>query len=252
MATFAIPGCQPEIKNGTLLVIKGNIHLKYGKIMEETKKEVDVEIKNVDTPADATPATEKKPADSNEAGAEAKVDWKKRFEETDRELGQAKFKLTQNNIANKNKKPVDPEEGEGDGEDEPKDNIQDIVKMEVEKAQLSMRGDIITEEMDRLSQDADEQKVIQLFYENKIVKTGFDRTSIRKDLELAQILANGPRLGKVLSEVQKKKQSDDATNTNGGSGGHKIESDSSKGPYLSDSDKALMAKYGIKPEEINK
>jgi len=217
--------------------------------MEETKKEVDVEIKKVDNPADTTPVDEKKPADSNETQA---VDWKKRFEDTEKELNQAKFTLTKKNIADKTKKSVDPEEGEGDSDYEPKENIQDIVKMEVEKAQLSMRGDIITEEMDRLSQDVDEQKVIQLFYENKIVKTGFDRTSIRKDLELAQILANGPRLGKVISEVQKKKQSDDATNTNGGSGGHKIESDSSKGPYLSDSDKALMAKYGIKPEEINK
>tara|TARA_R110000868_G_scaffold114344_5_gene306465 strand:+ start:4801 stop:5454 length:654 start_codon:yes stop_codon:yes gene_type:complete len=217
--------------------------------MEDETKKVDVEIKKVDNPADTTPVDEKKPADSNEAPA---VDWKKRYEDTATELNQAKFTLTKKNIEEKKKKTVDPDEDGDDGDDEPKDNIQDIVKMEVEKAQLSMRGDIITEEMDRLSQDVDEQKVIQLFYENKIVKTGFDRTSIRKDLELAQILANGPRLGKVLSEVQKKKQSDDATNTNGGSGGHKIESDSSKGPYLSDSDKALMAKYGIKPEEINK
>lgn len=224
--------------------------------MEDETKKGDVEIKKVDNHADATPADEKKPADSNQTNSQEVVDWKKRYEETEKELNQAKFTLIKKNIEEKEKKKktVEPESGfdEDEDGDEPKVNIEDMVKMEVEKAQLSMRGDIIVEEMDRLSSDADEKKVIQLFYENKIVKTGFDRNSIRKDLELAQILANGPRLGKVLSEVQKKKESENATITNGGSNGQKIASDNTTGMEFSDADKALMAKYNLKPEDIKR
>ena len=113
-----------------------------------------------------------------------------------------------------------------------------------------MRKDIITEEIDRLTSDSDEKDLIKLFYDRKIVKTGFDKGSIRKDLEYAQILANQPRLNKVMSEIQKKKESEEAIDYTSGSGGHKIKSDSISKVNLSDKDKALMAKYGLKPEDI--
>lgn len=181
------------------------------------------------------------------------IDWKKRAEEVERELEQAKFTLKQKNIAEKeSRKKVDFEDSFEDQEEDeiPKEKISEIVQKELEKAQISMRTDIISEELARLTSDPDEMRVIQMFYENKIVKSGFDRTSIKKDLEFAQALANKPRLMKVAGEIQKKKESESAMSTAGGSGGQKINSDSAAGAELSDADKRIMAKFGLKPEDI--
>jgi hypothetical protein len=194
---------------------------------------------------------------NTEAGmpVEEKIDWKKQAEDLEKELNQAKFTLKEKNMAEKKAKKSEEFSDEylsDDEEEVSKETVAQLVEKEVEKAQLSMRVDVINEELDKLASDPDERRVIQLFYENKIVKSGFDRGSIKKDLEFAHVLANRPRLEKVASEIQKKKESESAMSSNGGSGGHKIASDSSTGAELSDADKRLMAKYGIKPQDINR
>lgn len=228
--------------------------------MEDKEQKVDVNKELVDNQAEATPASEEKQG-ADSSSQEEKIDYKKRYEEisteldnVSHELNQAKFTLTQKNKAEKEsrKKQLDNdfEDDDTGDDDEPNKDITDIVREEVEKAQLLMRKDIITEEIDRLTSDSDEKDLIKLFYDRKIVKTGFDKGSIRKDLEYAQILANQPRLNKVMSEIQKKKESEEAIDYTSGSGGHKIKSDSISKVNLSDKDKALMAKYGLKPEDI--
>lgn len=223
--------------------------------MEEINKDSGATEEVVKVEGDVTSASNEQVNTEASVPAEEKIDWKKQAEELEKELNQAKFTLKEKNIADKmakKTKEVEIDDFSDDEEEVSKETVAQLVEKEVEKAQLSMRVDVINEELDKLASDPDERRVIQLFYENKIVKSGFDRGSIKKDLEFAHILANRPRLEKVASEIQKKKESESAMSTGGTSGGHKIASDSSTGAELSDADKRLMAKYGIKPEDINR
>lgn len=222
----------------------------------EDKKEVKAEIienKEGQDKKDTTSVSEKSNTEKK-VEIEEKIDWKKQYEDVQRELDQAKYTLTKKNIDSK-KKEEEKKDYFGDDDEDNKEDIKEIVagtvRSELEKAQISMRNDIITEELEKLSTDSDEMNVIKLFYENKINKTGFDRASIRKDLEFAHVLANKPRFERMLSEIQKKKESDAATTKATSSGGHKIEGDfNNSSVALSAADKALMAKYGLKPEDI--
>jgi hypothetical protein len=214
--------------------------------MEDAKKPEDLEVGQENLQTETTPVSE----DVKTEAPKDEIDWKARFEETDRELTQAKFTLKNKNIKAKKVEEPDSEETDEEVQDLPKDMIEKMVDERVEAAQLSMRADIIAEELEKMSQNPDEQKVIQLFYENKIVKTGYDRSSIKKDLEFARLLANKPRLEKVNAEILEKKKSEDAVTTANSSSGQKIDSDSTSSVYLSDADKALMAKYKLKPSDI--
>lgn len=185
-------------------------------------------------------------AGDQSTGQQDTVDYKKLAEDLEKELEQARFKLKEKNIEEKKKKEV-----QKDFEEEDKDE-QSVDANQIEENILKkLSGDVFAQELSTLTQDADEQKLIELYYENKIVKSGYDRLSIKKDLEMARFLANKPRIEKMQNEIKKKSISDAGKTSGGGSGSQAIESDADGSSLaLSDDDKRLMQKFGITEKDI--
>lgn len=211
---------------------------------EETKKEEGAD-------ADSTQESEKQETDTSNKEDEV-IDYKKQLEETEKELKQAQFKLKQANIEKKNeskKESSTKEDGVEEEDSNQEEEIDSVVEQKLEKFKLEIRKDDIGSELSKLSEDEDEQKLIKILYENKIVKSGYDRESIAKDLKAAQLLANAPRIERVLKE---KKAFDDSKRGTGGGGGggQKIASDSGTTKEYSADDLRLMKLYNIKPEDI--
>jgi hypothetical protein len=87
------------------------------------------------------------------------------------------------------------------------EKIYSRVKKEVEdeanKINRSLVEDKISETIDTITSDEDEKKLIRLFYEKRINKTGYDSKSIKDDIENAKILVNKDRIFEENEEIKK-------------------------------------------------
>lgn len=182
-------------------------------------------------------STEQQDAVDYKAAYEAEV---LKSQKKDKELNQARFKLAQENKAKKeSKNTTDNEESEsGVGLD-----TESIVEEAVNRVKKEMSASIVESALNELTTNEDEKKLIKLFYENKITKSGYDKESITEDLAYAQLLANKPKIEKLTNEFKAKSKSDSATSNGGSSSGQDISSDTN-GQTYNNAEKALLQKYG--------
>jgi hypothetical protein len=82
--------------------------------------------------------------------------------------------------------------------------------------------DMIDDELDSITPNEDEKKLIQKIYESRITPTGYTRRAIKEDLALAKIIANRPLYEKQLVEkakAQAKKELEEERSMVGASSG---------------------------------
>lgn len=212
--------------------------------MSKTQEEIAAEA--AQAAAAAAQADDKKGAEGEGAG----IDYKAKYEETQKELGQAQHTIV------KLKKGDKGDEGAGAG-DAGADDIDVKVKTSVQQALAEDRtlraSEIIDEELSKLSSNPDEQKLIKLLYSEKIVKGGMSRADIAKDLAAAKILANAPGTEAKLKETAEAAKNSAGGNPAGGQGGGQFASDSQPaGGAWSAADQELLKRYGVDPSKVNK
>jgi hypothetical protein len=83
-----------------------------------------------------------------------------------------------------------------------KRELQEAQKEELEKFRLEQSRDSFEEILSTFSSDPEEAARIREAYESSVMKTGFDRASIRSDLENAFVIANKPKVEKTISELR--------------------------------------------------
>lgn len=159
------------------------------------------------------------------------------------------------------KKEKKPKADEGDDEEDKSEGVRpetvdQIVKSVTENILQKTAGDVLQEELVKLAADADERAHIKLIYDNKIVRSGFTREDIAKDLETARAIANAPRILKNVEEIQRAALAKTTTESNGSSSGASIPSDKPTETNFNAAEMALFQlvsnKTGIPMQQILK
>lgn len=184
-------------------------------------------------------------SEKNKEGAEDTTDYKKLLEDTQKELSQAQHKIVE-----LKKKTSD------DGTDNKEDidlKIKSSIKEVLSEDRTLRVNEIVEEELSKLSSNTDEQKLIKLIYDNKIVKIGDSRADIKKDLEAAKVLANVNKTEARTKELEEAAKNKAGASNAAGQGGGNFDSDfSANSTKLNSEEEALLRRYGVDPSKVNK
>ena len=171
------------------------------------------------TPVPAAPAAEPTkvdttPADSTDYKALLEKE-KADKEKTSKQLNQAEFTIEQLKKAAKEREEAGLP---------PEVDLEEIRKSAIEAAQAETQkfladssSDTLEEELERIT-DLDKRELIKFHLENSIVRTGFSRGSISKDIAKAIAIADAPRReaeGKEIEIALSSKDSQGAPNSSG-------------------------------------
>ena len=103
------------------------------------------------------------------------------------------------------------------------------------------------------SSNEDEKKLIELHYQNSIVKTGVTRQAITEDLKKAKLLANAPKIqreNEELAEAMKAKQT--ISNSSYGNSGGRAPKKEDYSKAFSPGEWAFIQKRGWTDDMIKK
>jgi hypothetical protein len=213
-------------------------------------------LKGEETPAKVDQPIEpnQPPKEGDKKPDEVVIDHKAEAEKLRKQLDQAEHKIVE---LKKDKKPkADAGDDEGDDKGVRPDAVEQIVKSVTEQIRQDQSSDVVNEELSKLTKDPDELAHIKLIYESKIVKTGFTREQIAKDLADSFAIANAPRLQKNAEEIARAAVTKSQTETKGGSSGASITSDTPADTNWNANEMALFqqvaAKMGITVDKIIK
>lgn len=133
------------------------------------------------------------------------------------------------------------------GEVEPLSETQvgKIVQDSIDRSRLDDVEDYVDTQVELITQNVDEQKLIRFHYDNSVKKSGFSKRSIRKDLENAQAIANRKRILKENRELKTSLSQGSASNTGMGSNQSKPRTGK---PKLSEADKTFLRQRGKNPD----
>ena len=204
--------------------------------------------------------TEEEKAAAAAAEAEAKskaeageIDFKAELEKAtkakDEKLKQAEFNIMKLKEELKNKPPAS-EIDISAIEESIKEKLLKETEAKFEQFKIEQAKGSIDSEIAKLSSNPEEQALIKFNYENKIVKSGFDTTSISEDLKTAHLISNRPRLEKTMDELRQKALSNMTKN-----GGEAAPSDPSDGvkklsPDMEKWVKETAAKRGLTEAQV--
>lgn len=167
----------------------------------EIKEEVKAVEPTTESSAPVVEPNEHPVETSQPSTPEPVLDYAALYEEEKKKLEKAEYTLYRKNKEERLKKLQVEETGIVDPEE-----VKKIVSDEVEALVAAQRQkdseDLIVEELNNLTSDPDEQRLIRLKYENALNKTGFSRLAIRQDLSDAQFLANKSKYLKEKSELK--------------------------------------------------
>jgi hypothetical protein len=212
-------------------------------------------LKGEETPAKVDqPIEPNQPPKEGDKKPEVVIDHKAEAEKLRKQLDQAEHKIVE---LKKDKKPKADEGGdEGDDKGVRPDAVEQIVKSVTEQIRQDSASDVVNEELSKLTKDPDELAHIKLIYESKIVKTGFTREQIAKDLADSFAIANAPRIQKNAEEIARAAITKTQTDTKGGSSGASIPSDTPAETNWNANEMALFqqvaAKMGVTVDKIIK
>jgi len=163
------------------------------------------------------------------------VDYKAEYEKTQNQLKQAEHTIVKLKQEDKNSAVADPKV---DVEAIKKELAQEI-KQDNEQFKQGLVADVLEEELNHLTTNEDERKLIKLHYEKSIVKTGYSRAQIFADLGNARLLANKSLYEKQLNETRAALQSKDGRSA-GSAASVKIDSASTTQVTLSAQERELI------------
>lgn len=207
---------------------------------EEAKKKAEEEAAKA-----ADPAGEQKPDPANDGG----VDHKAELERLKKQLGQAEHTIVELKKDKKKEKEDDDPDDEVDINDEIQ-KIREESKKEIDKLKVDIVKDSIVDVISSLTSNPDERELIKFIYENRIVKSGYDKQSIQDDLVSAQLLANRPKFEKTISELKRTLESETAKNKGGSAAGHNMDTGAVKLSDREEADVRAIAKRHNLSEEV--
>jgi septum formation inhibitor MinC len=194
-----------------------------------------------------SPASENK---GNEVVVE-KVDYKAELEKTKEQLKKAEFTIEKiKKGSESNTKKDNDTDIDRDIDAEIEERANKIAEATSNKVRQEMVQDTIDEEISKISESPEHAELIKLYYDKRIVKSGFSKQAVLDDINSAAILVNKPKAEAILKELKQKAVSNATKNGGGAISGHaenveaKIE--------LSAADRRIMERFGLKEEDINK
>ena len=127
------------------------------------------------------------------------------------------------------------------------DDINKTVDERLEKDRLDAVEDYVESQIELITQNVDEQKLILHHYENSVKKSGYSKRSIRKDLENAYVIANRRKILQQNRELRTSlKQKSSISNT--GIGSNQVKPNVIEGG-LSEQDIAFLKQRGKNPDD---
>lgn len=91
-------------------------------------------------------------------------------------------------------------------EEEPEPQKEVVTPDAIEVLRQERLNDILDDQLEKLSMNPDERKLIRMVYDQDIKASGTSKEAIRKDLEKAQALANAPRLKALADDFEQKQE----------------------------------------------
>lgn len=175
------------------------------------------------------------------------ADAKKALADKETELGQAQHTI----IGLKKTKPEAKTETQTVDIEAIEEKALSKAQEEIEKFKVEQSKDTFEDILATFKGTPEEKEKIKTAYNTQIVKTGFNRESIRQDLENAFILANKPKFETTIKELQATAIS---KGTQSGASASSQEIDKKEEPNLSDAEKLWVkttaAKRGISEEAV--
>lgn len=217
--------------------------------MEKENTQVEEEVV-VEEAVETESETQDQVQDSKEEEVveDESIDYQAEYEKVSKKLGKAEYKLDSQRKKLKEAKKEATESTSVDV-DQIREEILAESKQEIEKFKQDMSKDTYENVLYSMTNDDDERKLINFYYENRINKTGFSRQDITQDLEDARVLANKKRFEKTMGEMKKSMIS---KNTKTSQSSPASDGEDSEGVEitLSAEEKKLAAAYGLTPEEL--
>lgn len=127
------------------------------------------------------------------------ADAKKALADKETELGKAQFTIVDLKKKKDDAKPPVTQELDIEAIEE---KALSKAQEEIEKFKLEQSKDTFEDILATFKGTPEEKEKIKTAYNTQIVKTGFNRESIRQDLENAYILANKPKFETTMKELQ--------------------------------------------------
>jgi hypothetical protein len=141
---------------------------------------------------------------SEDEDTDEEIDYKSEYEHLQGELAQKNER-----IEKQDKKIIKLKHKDEDNEEEDTENIDEIVNKKVQQQMNSFVSDVIEEELEKVSTNDDEKKLIKWYFENRIQKTGYARKDITQYFNEAKALANARKFLSTSKMLAKKVKSED-------------------------------------------
>lgn len=133
------------------------------------------------------------------------------------EIEKAKLKKAEEAII-KLKKGKKPDGTEEEVKPLTQEKVNETIDKRLEKDRLDAVEDYVESQIELITQNVDEQKLILHHYENSVKKSGYSKRSIRRDLENAYVIANRKKILQQNRELKTTlKQKGSISNTGIGS-----------------------------------
>ncbi len=179
------------------------------KEVEETTEEETLETNEVDTELEVDQSDESQESnESEEESDDEGVDYKSELERLQGELAQKNERIAkQDKKILKLKQRFKSEDNEEEEVEEETD-IDSVVAKKVQEQMSNFVEDTIDDEINKVSTNEDEKKLIRYYFDNRIVKQGWSKKEIIDYIADAKVLANRNKVLSQLKLLQKKTNSD--------------------------------------------
>jgi len=135
---------------------------------------------------------------------------------------------------------------------EPSEDKQEESNTEFDRFYQERLNDEVDDLLDDMVENDDERKLVKLYYQNRIVPTGYSRRAIREDLESARILANKGRLAKKREEQAHRGQAQKVAMGAASVARRTVTDAETSRPKLTKGEYKLLKRFGMKDADIRK
>lgn len=184
---------------------------------------------------------EDKSEEEDDGGEE--LDYKSEYERLQGELAQKNERIAKQDkkiIKLKRKEDTEDEDEEEDNSENKADNadLDELVSKKVQEQMTTFVEDTIEEELDKLSSNEDEKKLIKWYFDNRIVKSGWAKKDVLQYLGEAKALANSKKFLTTTKMLAKKIKSDDTKGSPNFSG-----TPAKQSPKVTENDKKMADRF---------
>lgn len=222
----------------------------------ELKQEVENETTNPEAPQEETnehsSEQDGEPVEkTDEEEQESVIDYEAELERLQNERDNYKEGML---VAKRKLKDVQKKQTDEDFDESINDEIQEKVKEAARKELDSFKMDLISDTvgdiLNEIAESDSEMKLIKYHYENTLIKSGYNKASITRDIQRAKLLANESKMKREKKELEEALRAKATLSKKPIGSSSKSDTENWKG--YSESDKVIMKKFGLTPKDIKK